>query len=131
MAGLLAAQALFPSLDQPLCFLISGLVSLFLFRLSMMALTSLAGTILISYSVLSLLNHYGTMDAVAWTGQGGALLNWICGLIAFLGFGIQFFLDRRRSRKDRGDDKSKDGSWDILLGSSPKWGFGKKYRKAG
>jgi hypothetical protein len=132
MAGLLAAQAFFPSLDQPLCFLIAGLVSLFLFRLSMMALTSLAGTVLMGYSALSLLNHYGTMDAVAWTAQGPIMLNWMCGLIALVGFGVQFFLDRRRSRRERSDDKSKDGgTWDILLGRGAKWGFGKNYRKAG
>ena len=32
MAGLLISQAVFPSLDQPICFLLFGLASLYLFR---------------------------------------------------------------------------------------------------
>ncbi len=125
MAGLLAVQAFFPQLGQHLlCFVVCGLVSLLLFRLSMMALTSLAGTILLSYSGLCLLNTYGSMDAVAWTEQGALLLNWICGLLALVGFAFQFLLDRRRSAKDKGDrgyDRETD-SWDVLLGKRPKWG---------
>jgi uncharacterized membrane protein YccC len=131
MVGLLAAQALFPTLDQPICFLIAGLVSLFLFRLSMMALTSLAGTILISYSSLSLLDHYGSMDSVTWIEQGRVLLNWIIGLITVLGFALQVLLDRRRNRGEGGDKKKDSGSWDILLGHGIKWGIGKKVKKAG
>ena len=132
MVGLLVAQAIVPSFDPSICFLISGLFSLFLFRLSMMAITSLAGTLLLGYSALSLLNHYGSMDAVSWTSQGVVLLNWICGLVALLGFGIQYWLDQRRLRKDGGDRKSRDsGSWDVLLGQGIKWGFGKKVKKAG
>lgn len=134
MAGLLAAQALLPSADASLCFLVSGLLSLCLFRISMMVLTSLAGTILLGYSALSLLNHYGTMDAVAWTSQGSVLLNWIVGLVAILGFGVQFFLDQRRKRRERAEEKDEDssGAWDMLLGRGIKWGFGSKnYNKAG
>ncbi len=131
MVGLLAAQALFPTLDQPICFLLSGLISLFLFRLSMMALTSLAGTVLLGYASLSLLDHYGSMDAVTWTEQGRILLNWIIGFIAVLGFALQVLIDRRRSRGEGGDKKKDSGSWDILLGHGIKWGIGKKVKKAG
>lgn len=131
MAGLLVVQALFPSLDQPLSFLVCGLVSLFLFRLSIMALTSLAGTIVLGYSALSLLNHYGTMDAVSWTDQGRILLNWICGLLAVLGFGFQFLLDRRGFKREDDDEKKETGPLDSLLGRGVKWGFGKSFRKAG
>jgi hypothetical protein len=131
MVGVLAAQAFFPRLDQPLCFLIFGLISLFVFRLSMMALTSLVGTVLIGYSVLSLLDHYGAMDAVGWIDKGRLLVNWTCGLLAVVGFGLQLFLDRRRARREGGGDKKDSSSWDILLGRGIKWGFGKKVKKAG
>ncbi len=90
LVGLLIVQGVFPSLDQAVCFLVAGLISLFLFRVSMMALTSLTGTIVMGYASLSMLNHYGSMDAVSWTSQGSGLLNWICGLVALLGFGIQY-----------------------------------------
>jgi len=129
MVGLLLAQALFPGLDQPFSFLTCGLISLFVFRLSMMALTSLAGAMLIAYAVLSLLDHYGAMDAVAWTQRAALFLNWACGLFAFLGFGLQFFLDKRRLKRERGEDKKDSSSWDILLGRGIQWGFGKKPQK--
>jgi hypothetical protein len=132
LIGVMAAQAAFPSFDPALCFLITGLLSLCLFRLATMALTSLAGTILMSYAALSLLNHYGSMDAVAWVDQGTILLNWMCGFVAVLGFGFQFFLDRRRIKKERKEDKSTIGSWDILFGGGVRWGLGKKpAKKAG
>jgi hypothetical protein len=129
MVGLLLAQALFPTLDQPFAFLICGLISLFVFRLSMMVLTSLAGAILIGYAALSLLDHYGAMDAVAWTNRAALFLNWVCGVLAAVGFGLQFFLDRRRLRRESGEDKKDYGSWDILLGRGIQWGFGKKPQK--
>jgi MFS family permease len=128
MVGLLAAQAIFPSFDQPICFLVFGLVSLFLFRLSMMVLTSLAGTILISYATLSLLNHYTTLDAVSWAGQSTLLLNGMVGFVTLLGFGFQLFFDNRRAK--RNEDKAKDfSSWDVLLGRGIKWGAPKKEKK--
>jgi hypothetical protein len=131
MVGLLAAQAFLPSFDQPICFLLCGLVSLFLFRLSMMALTTLTGTIVMGYGILSLLNHYETIDAVSWSGRAAVLVNWLCGIWAVLGFGLQYFFDRRRLKRE-GADKAKDtSSWEILLGRGIKWGLGTKVKKAG
>jgi MFS family permease len=131
LAGLLAAQALLSSFDPSLCFLIAGLLSLFLFRLSMMALTSLTGATLIGYAVLCLFDRYSNLDVVSWSGRATVLLNWICGLIALLGFGLQYFFDRRRLRRAGADDKKDASSWDVLLGRGVKWGFGKKVKKAG
>jgi hypothetical protein len=130
MVGLLLAQALSPALDQPMCFLLCGLVSLFIFRISTMILTSLAGSILITYCVLSMLDHYAVMDAAAWSGRRPGVLNWISGVFASVGLGLQYFLYRRRLKRDGGDAK-KDTSWDILLGRGIQWGFGKKVKKAG
>src|SRR5205807_870071 len=106
MAGLLIAQAVFPHFDQPICFLVSGLVSLYVFRLSMMALTSLAGAILLGYAALSLVSRYTTNDVVAWAAQATVLLNWACGIVAVLGMGCQLLLDRRRARS-AGESKPK------------------------
>lgn len=133
MAGLLAAQAVMPNFDQPLIgFLVSGLVSLFLFRLSIIVLTSLSGAILISYSGLCLLNHYGIVDAIAWLGRAEALPNWICVLIALMGVTLQFLFRRRRriDKEESDEDKSQDG-WDYLLGRRAKTGWGKSFRRAG
>jgi len=132
-AGLLAAQAVIPTFDQPLiCFLVSGLIGLFLFRFSMMALSSVAGAIFIAYAGLGLLTHYGAMDAVAWSEQGGTLLNWICALMGFVGLTFQFYRNRRRQDKyERDHDSRGQDAWEFLLGRRSKSAWGRSYRKAG
>lgn len=131
LAGLLALHALAPSWNQPFVgFLACGLVGLCLFRVWMMALTSLTGTLLIAYSGLSLVNRSGSVDVVAWTEQGEVLLNWMCALIAALGLVTQFLLDQRRSKKDRRSGKS-SGPKELFL-PFPLWGWGLRlHRRAG
>jgi hypothetical protein len=97
LACWLAVHAVAPTWNEPLlCFLIGGLVGLLLFRLWTMALTSLAGTLLMGYSSLCLLDHFAVLDAPTWAGQRTALLNGVCGLAASLGLLLQFFLSRRK-----------------------------------
>lgn len=109
VSGLLIFQAAAPTLDQPLAvFVVSGLVSLLLFRWFLMALTSFAGSVFVCCAGVGLLNMYGAFDAVAWSEQGTTLLNWVCGLTALMGFLCQFVLDRRASRRvveEEGDDE--------------------------
>lgn len=109
VSGLLIVQAAAPTLDQPLVvFVVSGLASLLMFRWFLMALTSFTGSVLVCCAGIALLNLYGALDAVAWSEQGATLLNWICGLMALMGFLFQFVLDRRASRRlveVEGDDE--------------------------
>jgi MFS family permease len=105
-AGGLAASVLIhafaPSWDQPLLtLLVGGLAGVFFFRLGMMALTSTAGTLLVLYCALSLLDRLGTLNAVPWADANAVLLNWLCGSGAILGVLAQFLLERRRLRKKR------------------------------
>ena len=100
LAGMLLVQAAYPSLHQPLLvFLISGLLCLVLFRPCMMALTSLAGALLLTWAALMLLNYYSLVNAPVWSEQSAVLLNWIAGLLALVGLGVQFLLDRYLFRK--------------------------------
>jgi MFS family permease len=106
VAGGLAASvvihAFAPAWDQPLLsLLVGGLVGVFLFRLGTMVLTSTAGTLLLTYCALSLLDRLGTLNAVAWADASAPLLNWLCGSGAILGVLAQFLLERRRLRKKR------------------------------
>lgn len=130
MAGLIGVQALVPNLTQSLlCFLICGLLGLLLFRVWMMGLTSLGGSLLFCYCGLALLERAGTMDAVAWTNDGMLLVNIICGVLACLGVVMQFLLDRRSRRKKEADKKPKDAKpeWDEFEPQA----WPRTYRRAG
>jgi hypothetical protein len=95
LSGMLLVQAIYPSLQQPvLVFLVAGLLCLLLFRPCMMALTSFAGALLLTFGTLMLLNYYALLNAPVWTEQSGTLLNWLVGLLAFAGCAVQFLLDR-------------------------------------
>ncbi len=130
VAGLLALQYLVPSWDQHLVgFVVCGLVGLLLFRLSLMALTSFSGVLLMMHSGLSLLNAGGAFNAVAWADDQAVLLNWVCGMLSFLGLTIQFLIDRGRRARQAGKEPAGD-PWEVF--SPPRWGWGKKsFRKAG
>jgi hypothetical protein len=90
------------SWHEPLvCFLVGGLVALVLFRIWMMVLASLAGSLVMLYSGLWLGDRLGKWDTVALTTPHADLFNWGCAGLALVGFLIQFFLERRRARRAR------------------------------
>ena len=127
MAGgfvaLVLVQAALPTFEQPLAvFIVAGLASLFLFRWFLMALTSLLGATLLCYSGLAILNHRGIFDAVAWIEQGAPMLNWVCGLMAIMGFAFQFLFDRRGRRRHHDEEGHED---------STLFSFTRFYRRAG
>jgi MFS family permease len=102
VAAWMIVHALAPLWDQPLlCFLVGGLIGLFLFRFWTMALTSFVGTLLLLYSGLALGDKLDKFDSVGWAQEQGTMLNWLCGVIALVGFVVQLVLERRRIRKQR------------------------------
>jgi hypothetical protein len=91
----LAARLLAPAADEPLlCFLVGGLFSVFLYRLWITAVSSVAGTLLITYSSLWLIGTLATTDTIAWAANNGPLWNWGLGSLAVLGIMVQFVLHR-------------------------------------
>lgn len=117
-AGVSLVLLLVPSLDQTaIVFLVSGLVSLLLFRWCFMILTSLLGSALLGYAGLALMHYYELLDAVAWSEQNTLVLNSICGTFTFFGFLFQFFLNRRQMRRGKADDDEKAGGFATVLGS--------------
>jgi hypothetical protein len=123
LTGLIVVQAAAPSLDQPLVvFIVSGLVSLILFRWFLMALTSVAGAVLLCHVGLALIHQFGTFDAAIWAEQSVALGSWICLLAALMGFVLQFLMHRRATRR-RDDEEEEGGS--VLFR------IGRFYRRAG
>ena len=96
-----AVHALVPSWDQPLpCFIAGGLIALLLFRTCTMVLTSLAGTLLLGYSTLCLLDRLGKLDAVAWSGKHAGWLNWAAVGVMLAGWLLQHTVERRRSERE-------------------------------
>lgn len=106
-AGLYLAQTFLPTLNQPvICFLISGMVGLLLFRWFFMALTSFLGSASLVYGGLAILNYRELLDAVAWTAANATTLNTIVAGMTLFGLGFQFFLDRRRKNRDEEETDS-------------------------
>jgi hypothetical protein len=128
-----------PAWDEPaVCFLVGGLLGVLLYRIWVAALSSLAGTLLIAYSILGLLGRIGAFDAVAWAGQQTSVLNWACAAFAVLGLLTQLLLERRRRHRLREEEKArKEAEERALLPPPPppprrwwEWGQGKSGRRA-
>jgi hypothetical protein len=95
-------HAVLPSWDQPLpCFIAGGLIALLVFRSCAMVMTSLAGTLLMCYSTLCLLDRLGKLDAVAWSGKQAGWLNWACVGLMLAGWLLQHTVERRRSEREQ------------------------------
>jgi hypothetical protein len=132
VAACLAAERGMPGWDEPFVFFfVGGFLGLFLLRFWMMALTSLAGTLLVTYSGLWLFDSLGKLDAVALGRDKPVLLDWACGGTAVVGLLLQLGLERRRRKKSQttSDDEEK-APWTRRL-----WPFAateppKKGRKA-
>jgi hypothetical protein len=100
LAACIAVHALIPQWQQPLLpFLAGGLSGLLLFRFWTMLLTSGAGTLLLVYSTLCLLNTFAKVDVVSLAERWARVLNGVCGGLTLLGLVAQLVLDRRRGRR--------------------------------
>jgi hypothetical protein len=113
LAALTVMHTVAPNHDEPLVsFVVGGLGGILLYRFWITTLTSLIGTLLITYSGLCLLDRLHTLDAPAWSTRNAGLLNWGCAGSAVLGVLLQFLLDRRRKRKAKArkdeDDEDAD-----------------------
>ncbi|MBI1915303.1 MAG: hypothetical protein HYS12_11275 [Planctomycetes bacterium] len=118
VAACLAAEHSMPGWDEPFVFFfVGGFLGLFLLRFWMMALTSLAGTLLTTYSGLWLLDSLGKLDAIALGRDKPVLLDWACGGAAVMGLLLQFALERRRRKKslEKSDDDEEKAPWTRLL----------------
>jgi hypothetical protein len=122
-AAMLAQEMWAPAWDQPLvCFLMGGILGLLLFRLWLMALTSLGGTVLMAYCGLGLC-QLARLDVVAWSGRNTLLLNWVCGGVTLTGILLQFLLTKKKKAKPKAKKEEKKPEkkeepprkwWDIL-----------------
>ena len=135
------ARTVAPAWDEPaVCFLVGGLLGVLLYRVWITALSSLAGTLLLAYSILGLAPWFGFDNVVVWADQQAAMLNWACGACAGLGLLVQLLLERRRLRHKRALDAARKedeaASYDERGPWSPPprgwwdWGRKKHWRRA-
>jgi hypothetical protein len=102
VGSLAMAQAVTPGWNEPVIFFLAGgLIGVVFFRLWVMALTSLAGTVLTAYCGLCLAASLGHIDAVSFVKAQGRLLEFGGIGFAVLGVVTQFLLERRRAKKKR------------------------------
>jgi hypothetical protein len=101
-AGGIAAIALARSIahgwNDFLCFLAGGLAGVTLFPLWVAALSSAAGTALMAYSLISLMDQWLHLDSRAWAEANAPLINWSLGAVALLGVAAQQALERLNGR---------------------------------
>lgn len=99
-AAYVCSQALMPAAwHDPLAyFLVGGLISLLLFRVWTMVLTSGLGALVMGNGLLCMLDRLGKINAVSWCEQHAPLANGCLLGTMLAGVIIQFILDRRRAR---------------------------------
>ncbi len=103
VAACLLVQVLAPSWHGPMVwFLVGGLLGVVLFRIWTMALTSLAGSVLMAYSGLCLADRLHKLQAVAWADRESLFLTWACAVVALLGVIWQYTSERRRAKTGGG-----------------------------
>jgi hypothetical protein len=96
-----------PNWEPVACFVAGGVLGVVFFRIWIMAAASLAGTLLMAYSILSILGQLAKVDVEAWADKNGPLMNWGCLSVAVLGILVQLLVQRRGSKpKSKSKPKS-------------------------
>jgi hypothetical protein len=130
MTACLLAGSVFPGWNEPFIFFFAGgFLGLFLLRLWLMVLSSLAGSLVMGYSLLWLLDTLGKLDAVEVAETRPTLLNWLVAGTALFGLLIQIALVRRYGPK-KGSDEEDAAGGGILSFFSRRGPAPKKGRKA-
>jgi hypothetical protein len=107
LAGLAVTQ--FFRWDEPLVtFLLGGLTGMLFYNLWITLLACFAGTLLMAYSGLCLIEKLGSVEMLSWVEKNGPLLNWAVAAGALLGVLAQGQLDRRFARRKKEKAKAKE-----------------------
>jgi MFS family permease len=95
-------QAFVPTLYEPLLtFLAGGLLAVLLFRLWMLVLTSLIGSVVVGYAAIALAGLWFKVDGTALVAQRVGLLNGLVGAGVLLGVVVQGKFDGWRAGSDK------------------------------
>ncbi|MFQ3650031.1 MAG: hypothetical protein SNJ75_06835 [Gemmataceae bacterium] len=94
VAALVVMKSLANGWNDYLCFLIGGLTSILLYPVWIAVLSSTAGTVLMAYGLLSVLDKLFRIDSVGLANNYGALMNWILAGWVILGMILQYTIER-------------------------------------
>lgn len=98
--SLVLARAIANGWNDFLCFIGGGLAGVVLFPIWVCVLSSVAGTLLMAYSLLSVLDRLFHFDSPAWAASNAPLLNWCLAAWALLGVALQYALERKRQKEE-------------------------------
>jgi MFS family permease len=106
-AGMMLARMFSPSAGDFVAFLLGGLIGVVFYQLWMIVVSSIIGTVLFSYGLVSLLDRLGRLDSVTWAANNAPLINW--GLIGMVIVGVlvQVIFERRRAKAGKKKDEKK------------------------
>lgn len=99
----LAAGAVIPNTPEAaIFFLVGGLAGLLFYRLWMMALTSVLGTLVFGHAAVVLVETLAGIDVTGWADRNGTGLSVAVGLISLLGVAAQGAQARRTADREVG-----------------------------
>lgn len=108
IAGWILVRAVAPGWEAPqISFFAGGLAGVLLFRIWMMTLTSLAGTLIMTYSGLCLADRLGKVDMLALAQKSTVVLNWACAGAVLVGLVVQYLVERWYAHWSKKDAKGK------------------------
>lgn len=122
------SQAVQTGWNDIICFLCGGLAGVFCYRLWINAVSSLGGSLLMSYSTLSLLDRLGKLASADWANRNGPLLNWAVAALTVTGMLVQFLIERRRKKGKKAKADKPAENTPPADGKKPWWRLPLTYR---
>jgi hypothetical protein len=109
----LIVHKVLPTFQEPLiCIMCGGILGIFLYRLQLMLLFSLIGTLMFGHSALLLVEKLSTKFAAAdWARANFLSLNLVVAVIALAGLVIQGRIARWRDERDK---RAAAKAWSVL-----------------
>jgi hypothetical protein len=108
-------QSVAPNWNEPLgAFVAGGLLGVLLFRLWIMVLGCLGGSVLIGYCGLALAGEFLGINAIPWAKENVPLINWGVASFAAMGVVIQLLVERSRLRR-----AAKKKNWEAQANKEP------------
>ena len=109
ITGLFIVRSLANGWNDYMCFLSGGLLGIALFPVWIAVLSSTAGSVLMAYGGVGLLDVWFRLDSPRWAERNAPLINWGVAAWVILGMFLQFALERKHKKgKEARKEERKD-----------------------